>query len=200
MYKPICLGASILDISKILMYDLHYNYIKSKYGDKASLLFTDTDSLCYEVKTGDGYKDISPDVSKWFDTSKYDKDHPSGIPTGKNEKVIGMMKDKCKRRQIKKFIGLRSKMYSYVMEDGGEEKKCKGIKKNVVKNEITYQDYKDSLFGGGIQLRMMNTFRSRQHTIYTECVNKIALSANDDKHIICKDGINTYAYGHYKTK
>ncbi len=138
MNKPIYLGVSILDISKTLMYNFHYNYIKKKYGDKASLLFTDTDSVCYETKTDDVYRDISPDVLIWFDTSEYDKDHPSGIPTGKNEKVVEMMKDECKGRQIKKFAGLRSKMlYSYVMEDGGEEKKCKGVKKNVVKNEIT---------------------------------------------------------------
>ena len=96
MDKPIYVGASILDISKTRMYNFHYNYIKKKYGDKASLLFTDTDSLCYEIKTDDFYQDISDDVDKWFDTSEYDKDHPSGIPTGKNEKVIGMMKDECK--------------------------------------------------------------------------------------------------------
>ena len=76
---------SILDLSKMLMYDFHYNYIKPKYRNNANLLFTDTDSLCYEIKTKDFYKDISGDVERWFDTSNYDKDHPSRIPTGKNK-------------------------------------------------------------------------------------------------------------------
>ncbi len=93
--KPIYLGMSILDLSKTLMYNFHYNYIKPKYDDKASLLFTDTDSLCYEIRTRDLCQDISGDVDRWFDTSNYDKDHSSGIPTGKNKKVVGMMKDEC---------------------------------------------------------------------------------------------------------
>ena len=90
--KPIYLGMSILDISKNLMYNFHYNYIKPKYEDIAKLLFTDTDSLCYEITTEDFYKDISPDVHKWFDTSNYPKDHKSGIPTGVNKKVPGCLR------------------------------------------------------------------------------------------------------------
>ena len=160
MNKPIYLGTSILDISKTLIYDFYYNYIKKKYDDKTDLLMTDTDSLLIEIETDDCYKDISPDVNKWFDTSEYNKDHPSGIPTGKNERVVRMMKDECKGRQIKTFSGVRSKAYSYMMEDRREEKKCKGVKKYVVKNEITYQDYEDCLFGRGPQRRAMNTFRS----------------------------------------
>ncbi len=86
------------------------------------------------------------------------------------------------------------------MDEGPEEKKCKGVKNNVVRNEITFDDYRDCLLGGGPQLRAMNTFRSRQHDIYTERVNKTALSANDDKRIICADGIRTMAHGHWRSK
>ena len=111
--KPIYLGMSILDLSKILMYKFHYNYIKSKYGKNADLLFTDKDSLCYEIRTKDFYKDIAGDVNEWFDTSNNDKGHPSGIPTGANKKVVGMMKDECGGNHIKKFVGLRSKLYAY---------------------------------------------------------------------------------------
>ncbi|CAB4019693.1 uncharacterized transposon-derived, partial [Paramuricea clavata] len=136
LVKPIYLGMSILDLSKTLMYNFHYNYIKPKYGNNANLLFTDTDSLCYEIKTEDFYNDITPDVEKWFDTSNYDKNHSSGIPVGKNKKVVGMMKDECGREQISEFVGLRSKLYAYKMDEGEEEKKCKGVKKCVVKNEI----------------------------------------------------------------
>ncbi|CAB4006011.1 Hypothetical predicted protein, partial [Paramuricea clavata] len=121
---------SILDLSKTLMYNFHYNYIKPKYGNNANLLFTDTDSLCYEIKTEDFYNDITPDVEKWFDTSNYDKNHSSGIPVGKNKKVVGMMKDECGGEQISEFVGLRSKLYAYKMDEGEEEKKCKGVKKN----------------------------------------------------------------------
>ena len=111
--KPIYLRMSILDISKTLMYKSHYEYIKPKYGDLARLLFTDTDSLCYEIKTNDFYKDISNGVPKWFDTSNYSENHPSGILTGANKKVIGIMKDEAAGKQITEFVGLRSKLYAY---------------------------------------------------------------------------------------
>ncbi len=84
LYKPIYLGMSILDLSKTLMYKFHYDYVKPKWEDKATLLFTDTDSLCYEIRMDDAYKDISGDVDEWYDTSNYDENHPSGIYTKKN--------------------------------------------------------------------------------------------------------------------
>src|SRR5271169_5740138 len=199
--KPIYLGMCILDLSKTLMYDFHYNYIKKKYGDNAMLLFTDTDSLAYEIKTDDFYVDISGDIESRFDTSNYPKDHPSGIKTGVNKKVIGMFKDEACGKQIEEFIGLRAKLYSYKMFEGGEEnKKCNGIKKNVVKKTITHDDYKDCLFTKREQYRRMNVFRSYQHDIYTEEVNKVALSADDDKRVIMDDGIHTLAYGHYSLR
>ena len=133
--KPVYCGMTILDLSKTLMYDFHYNYIKPKFGEKAKLLFTDTDSLCYEIETEDLYKDINPDVDQKFDTSNFEKDHISGIPTGVNKKVIGMMKDEAGCKIIKKFVGLRAKLYSYKMYEGKEEKKCKGIKKNVIRKK-----------------------------------------------------------------
>jgi hypothetical protein len=197
LVKPIYLGMSILDISKTLMYNFHYNYIKPKYGNDAELLFTDTDSLCYEINTEDFLKDISEDVHERFDTSNIDKDHPSGIPTGINKKVIGMMKSETGSKQIKEFVGLRAKLYAYKMvEDGKEEKKCKCVKKTTIKKEITFDNYKECLFSGEKQWRGMNVFRSRLHEIYTERIVKVALSASDDKRIICEDGIHTTAIGH----
>ena len=127
--KTVYLGMCSLDLSKTLMYDFHYNYIKRKYGGKAKLLFTDTDSLMYEIETKDFYKDISADVKHRFDTSDYPPDHPSGIPSGFNKKVLGTFKDEAAGKVIDEFVGLRAKLYSYKMFEGEESKKCKGVKK-----------------------------------------------------------------------
>ena len=197
--KPIYLGMSILDLSKNLMYKFHYNYIKPKYGDKATLLFTDTDSLCYEIRTNDFYEDIAPDVNRLFDTSNYPKSHRSNIPTGVNKKVVDMFKDECAGKQILEFVGLTPKLYSYKVEGGDEQKKCKGVKRLVVKRNISLADYRECLFTGERQLRSMNVIRSREHVIHSERVNKVALSCEDDKRVILDDRISTLAIGHYKT-
>ena len=110
--KPVYLDKSILDLSKSFMYDFYYNYIKTKYGDKAKLFFTDTNSLAYEIKTKDFYKDINPDIEKRFDTSDYPSNHSSGIKTGLNSKVLGLFKDEAGGKQIVEFVGLRAKLYS----------------------------------------------------------------------------------------
>ena len=195
--KPIYLGMSILDISKTKMYDFHYGYIKPKYEDKAKLLFTDTDSLAYEIQTEDFYKDIGPDVKTHFDTSNYPENQPSGIQSGVNKKVPGLFKDEAGGKTIAEFMGLRAKLYSYKIHEGKEENRCKGIKKPVVENKITFDDYKQYLFSGAPQMTTMNVIRSYKHEVYTEEINKIALSADDDKRIILPDNIHTHSYGHY---
>ena len=201
MNKPVYLGMCILDLSKTIMYDFHYQYIKSKYGDKTKLLFSDTDSLMYEIQTEDFYKDISGDVKNRFDTSNYPENHPSGILTGINKKVLGKMKDEAGGKIIKEFVGLRAKLYSYKMYEGEKEiKKCKGIKKQVVESSISHEDYKTCLLTGKEQLRKQNILRSYSHEVYTEEVNKVALSALDDKRYILSDGVHTLAWGHYKIK
>jgi len=196
--KPVYVGMAILDLSKTLMYDFHYAYMKQKYGERAKLLFTDTDSLCYQIQTDDFYNDISPDVQRLFDTSNYPIDHPSGIPTGLNKKVLGMFKDECSGQVMTEFVGLRAKLYAYKMHEGAEGKRCKGIRQGVVKNKISIEDYKECLFSGKVQHRVMNVIRSRNHNITTETVNKIALSANDDKRVILEDGVHTRAIGHWR--
>jgi len=193
--KPMYLGMSILDLSKTLMYDFHYIYIKKEFSSKANLLFTDTVSLCYEIETEDFYKDISDDVQEKFDTSNFSPNHPSTIPTGINKKVPGIFKDEAGGEIIEEFVGLRAKLYAIKKFDGEEEKKCKGVKRIVITNKISFSDYKDVLFSGKEVLRTMNVIRSRQHTLSTEQVNKIALSANDDKRIIRPDKIQALAHG-----
>ena len=200
MNKPVYLGMSILELSKIIMFDFHYKYIKPKYGNKAKLLFTDTDSFLYEIETEDFYKDISGDVRDRFDTSDYPEGHPSGIPTGANKKVLGMFKDEAAGKIIKEFVGLRAKLYSYKMDEGKENKRCKGIKKAVVEKSIRHEDYKTCLETGKEQLRRQNIIRSYEHEIYTEEINKVALSAADDKRYLLKDSYNTLAWGHRRIK
>ena len=200
MDKPVYLGMSILDLSKTLMFDFHYKYIKPKYGNHAKLLFTDTDSFLYEIQTEDFYKDISGDVKDRFDTSDYKKGHPSGIPTGINKKVLGMFKDEAEGKNITEFVGLRAKLYSFKMEEGQEKKKCKGIKKAIVEKTISHENYKTCLKTGKEQLRRQNIIRSYEHVVYTEEVNKIALSAADDKRFLLKDSYDTLAWGHRRIK
>ena len=198
MNKPVYLGMCILELSKTIMFDFHYEYMKPKYGNNAKLLFTDTDSFLYEIQTEDFYKDISRDVRDRFDTSEYPENHPSGIPTGINKKVLGKFKDEVAGKIIKEFVGLRAKLYSFKMDDETENKRCKGVKKQVVKETITHEDYKTCLTTGKEILRKQNILRSYNHEVYTEEVNKIALSATDDKRYILNDGKDTLAWGHYK--
>ena len=133
--RPAYVGMCILDLSKTLMYNFHYNYIKKEYGSRAKLLFTDTDSLTYEIETEDVYKDLW-EKKELFDNS----DYPIGskYEFQENKKVIGKFKDESCDKIIPEFIGLRSKMYSYVMEDGKGGMTTKGIKKNVIKKNIMH--------------------------------------------------------------
>ena len=147
MNKPIYLGLSILDISKITMYEFWYDYVKIKYEDKAQLCYMDTDSFVVNIKTKDFYKDISQDVNKRFDTSNYTFDRP--LPTGINKKVIGLMKDELGGDIITEFVALRPKAYSYVTNNFIEMKKAKGTKKCIVNKMLRFNDYKKCLLDNG---------------------------------------------------
>ena len=115
--KPIYVGQALLDLSKTLVFDFHYDYIRKKYTSdsscRAELLFTDTDSLLYLIHTDDFYKDISRDIKIKFDRSDYPENHPSGILIGVNKKVIGMFKHEVAEKQITHFVGLRPELYSF---------------------------------------------------------------------------------------
>ena len=191
--RPAYVGMCILDLSKTLMYDFHYNYIKQKYGDKAKLLFTDTDSLTYEIETEDVYQDFWNDKDK-FDNSDYPES--SQYFSKANKKVIGKFKDEAAGMPIKEFIGLRSKMYSYKKEDK-VEKTAKGIKKNIIKGNIKHEDYKKVLFENEQMQHTMKTIRSERHELGSYEINKISLSCFDDKRYISENGINSLSYGHY---
>ena len=185
----------ILDLSKTLMYDFHYNYIKEKYGDRAKLLFTDTDSLCVEIETGDVCKDFWNDKDM-FDNSDYSENSPYYYNA--NKKVISVFKDGACSIPIVEFIGLNSKMYSYVKDNAKGGKTAKGIKKNAIKNNIKHEDYKNVLINNEQSHHKMKTIGSQKHQLGSYEINKVSLSCFDDKRYIHDNGISSYAYGHYK--
>ena len=117
MNKPVYLGMSILDISKTLMYEFWYDYIKPKFGDRAKLCYTDTDSFVIYIKTEDFYEDIANDVDRWFDTSNYNENKTGKrrLPIGKNKKVIGFFKDEFGGKIMEEFCALRAKTYAYLI-------------------------------------------------------------------------------------
>jgi hypothetical protein len=195
--RPIYAGFTILDVSKTIMYDFHYNYTKDKYGDNCSLLFTDTDSLCYELRTDDVYSDMMLDSHR-FDTSNFPQDH--FLYSDKNKKVLGKMKDELDGRIITEFVGLRSKMYSILEQSGASKKVGKGIVKATLHKSISHADYKTSLLSRKVQRADMYTIRSFKHEIFTIKQKKVTLSPFDDKRYIQNDEIKTLAYGHYKIK
>ena len=195
--KPIYVGATVLDTSKIPMYNFHYRFIKEKYGDNAKLLDMDTDGIKYHIKTADVYKDMNENINI-FDTSNYPSNHPSGIKSGVNKKVPGKFKDEMGGEVIVSYVGLRPKLYSYVTLSEKEEKKAKGVKKPVIKNQLKFEEYKECLFNKSILRKEQYNIRSYDHEVFTEKINKIALSPFDDKRYILEDGIHTLAWGHYK--
>ena len=194
MVKPLYLGMSILDISKTLTYEFWYDYIGPKYGDKAKLCYTDADSFIINVKTEYFLEDISNDVEIWFDTSNYDKNDKKPLPIGKNKKVPGVF-DEWGGKIITEVVALRPKTYAYLTDDGSNHKKAKGTKKCVIKQKLMFENYKDCLFNNKTVYRSQERFRSYYHVMYTEEVNKIALSSNDDKRLQAPDRIITYPYG-----
>ena len=130
MNKPIYLGFSILEISKILMYAFWYDYMKPKCNDNVKLCFMDTDSFVMNIKTNDFYKNISDNVDNKSNTSNYEVKTP--LPIGKNKKVIGLMKHKLGGEIITEFIALRPKTYSYLTDNDKIDKKAKRTKKCVI--------------------------------------------------------------------
>ena len=201
MNKPIYLGLSILEISKILMYEFWYDYMKPKYNNNVKLCYMDTDSFIMNIKTNDFYIDIASDVENRFDTSNYEANTPETsalahrpLPTGKNKKVIGLMKDKLGGKIITEFVTLRPKMYSFLTDDSKEDKKAKGTKKCIMKKMIQFNDYKKCLLNGEIILKSQQRFISNKHDVYMEDVNKIALSNDDDKRIVSSNKITSYPY------
>ncbi|CAI6373828.1 unnamed protein product [Macrosiphum euphorbiae] len=181
--KAIYVGFAILDVSKTFMYDFHYNVMKKKYGTKISYLYSDTDSLIYAIQTINFFNDLKNDLLPYFDTSNYPKDHYCYSELHKSQP--GFFKDELKGE----FVSLRPKLYAYKTVDGTEEKK----QKDILNAFINHLSVKDKLTH-----RTMNFIQSNKHVVQSKTMNKLVLSADDDKRHINDDGINALAYGHYK--
>ena len=134
------------------MYEFWYDYIKLKYGEKGKLCFMGTDNLIVYIKADDIYKYSTEDVETRFDTSNYELDRP--LPKGKNKKVIGLMKDELDRKIMTKLVGLRGKTYSYLIDDGSEDKKAKGAKACVIKRKLKFENYKNYLEATQLENKM----------------------------------------------
>ena len=192
MNKPVYLGLSILEISKTLMHKFWYDYMKPKYNDNVKLCYMDTDSFIMPIKIEDFYKDIADDFEKRLNTSNYDDECDRPFPKRKNKEVVGLMKDELGGKIMIEFAALRPKTYSYLMNDGGSDKKAKRTKKFV---RLKFNDYKDCSLNNEIVLKSQQRFKSERHDVYTEEIDKIALSSNYDKRLQTLDRITSYPYG-----
>ena len=186
-------GFAILELSKGFVYDFHYNFVKNKYGNNATLLFTDTDSLTYHIKTEDIYCDMKAHMNL-FDTSNYPNTHH--LYSNVNMKVPGKMTDETAGAVIKEFVGLRAKMYSILEANGKCKKVGKGVLRYVLEKVVKHDDYKKSIFQKVIQSASMSSIRSFNHNLYTINQRKITLSPFDDKRYVLDDGYHTLAHGH----
>lgn len=191
--KPIYIGFTVLELSKAHMYNFHYNIIKPFYDNRVQLCYTDTDSFIYKIYTNDFYHDLRYNFLQYFDTSNFDQDNQFNIPL-RNKKVPGMFKDEMGGQYITDFVGLRSKLYS-IKTPNKIIKKAKGVKASVVK-DICIDDYKNILFKGGVIRKKNKMFKSIKHEIFTQSIDKVVLSNNDDKRAISVDKISTRAWGH----
>ena len=193
--KPIAVGFTILEISKLIMYTFYYDYLKPKYGDRCTLLFTDTDSLCCHIETNDLYADMgeSPEL---FDTSNFEPDHP--LYSLRNYRVLGKFKSETGSAAPKEFVGLRAKMYSLYVPNHIRQSKirAKGIKKAYIKKHVRHQQFLNTLRTRKTTTSCFKTFQSKNHVVHTVQIRKTCLNAFDDKRYIMADGVTTLAYGH----
>ena len=197
MNKPRYIGQAILDISKIVMYKFHYDFMMETFPE-TELLFTDTDSFCYFIPTEkDLYKHIKGNT-EWFDFSNYSEDHPNFDMS--NHLIPGKFKDEMGGFFIQEFCGLRSKMYSILKFDGGEKKAANGVLEQVKNDKITHEDYKNCLLKWKTRFHEGTKIFQKGHQLYTANIVKKSLNPYNDKKYISFEGgeFTCFSYGHYK--
>ena len=198
--KPYYVGMSILDLAKYHMFDFHYNVMKPIFGSRLHLLYTDTDSLIYEVQSEDVLHELASAAREHFDFSNLSPDHI--LKNDKNKRVPGTFKDECAGRIIAEFIGLRSKMYSLRFSDSDDAcfadvKVAKGVSKPVIAKDIRFESYMRCLTDNIVLQHEFNSIRSFSHSVYTTNQYKVSLSPFEDKRYLL-DMINSVPYGYLK--
>ena len=195
--KPIYERDQILDLSKTLMYQFHYSYMKTKFKD-IQALYSDTDSIIYHIKTGDFYQDIASDIKEWFDSSAY-LEPIGGIETGINKKQLGYFKDETGNDIISHFVAKISKSYTYkVNNEERSNNVLKGIVGAVRAKMISFKDYYDCIFNNDMKQVEQTTFERKDHVVKTVTRTKLALESSDNKRFVCDNKVSTLALGHYK--
>lgn len=196
--RPVYAGQVVLDVSKEIMYNFHYNCMKERYGDRIKVCGSDTDSLIYKVQTDDVYADIK-DMAEYFDLSDYPKEHP--LHSNVNKKVPGKFKDEMNGEPIKNFIGLRPKMYSFQRGDNDEKCVGKGIPRAALKQQLSYEDYKSCLENISTKyVQFCKIGTDQKHHLFTTASTRRGLSCFDNKRYILGDNVNTLAFGHYRIR
>ena len=192
--KPRYVGMSILDISKLIMYQYHYEYLMPRYP-QAKLLFTDTDSFCYWIPTETNIYDDICGNHDWFDFSNYPADHPNFDDS--NNLIPGKMKDEMGGELILEFVGLRAKMYSILNYDGDNKKTAKGVISEVKHRQLTHENFKTSLMKEKRFIHKGTKILQEKHQLYTADVNKATLSPFNDKKWISRDDdlFHTLSFG-----
>ena len=180
------------------MYEFYYGFLKRKYGSRCKLVFTDTDSFCCEIETDNVYADMGEAI-ELFDTSNFDSSHK--LYSRDNHRVLGKMKSETGSTSPREFVGLRSKMYFLSCGGDVSHKKIKGIKKCYVKKNVHHESFLRVLNNTVRNTRAkFRLFRSTNHVINTIEMNKLCLSAFDDKRYVLDNGIDTLAYGHHSIR
>ncbi|XP_034250236.1 uncharacterized protein LOC117650747 [Thrips palmi] len=196
--RPLYVGAVVLDVSKQIMFNFHYNAIKKMYKDKVTMCASDTDSLFYHIETDDVYKDMQG-MSKWLDTSDYPLDHP--LYSLKNKKVMGLFKDENNGKIMTSFIGLRAKMYTFSTVDGKTKCVGKGVPRQALKQQLSFKDYYKCIVekkNKNVSFKKISS--DRKHNLFTTFSTKKGLSCFDDKRYIESCNVKTKAYGHFSIR
>jgi hypothetical protein len=197
-------GVSILELSKLLMQTYHYDVIMAKYGDRAKLLYTDTDSLVYHISTPDVFEDLTTDpmLREWTDCSGFagdDGDEPlRRYASDHNRKVLGRFKYEGAGKVFAAFHGVCAKVYAFEMADGAVKSTAKGTSKSVRRHELYLDEYEQAIAGASVAVTKVNSrFQSVNHTVSTIRQTKVAFRNADDKRYW--EGNDSYVWGHPKS-
>jgi len=194
--KPIYAGFTVLELSKEAMYKFHYDTMKRRYGSNCILILTDTDSLMYEITSDENVYDHIYEDRALYDTSNYNEENK--LFSKENAKVVGLMKDETGGVPIRDVVALKSKLYSFITDKS--KIAAKGVKKSFITQHVTHDLFRHTLENKTVTRAKFRVICSKQHSLHTVEMDKVCLSAYDDKRYILSDGVRTLAYGHYELK